>query len=446
MPPSMDALQITFKVKKGRRSVVAVVGRGSRRVEMGTGLRVPDGANFEAPRNISGGHHRTRNDFIAALNEWEVNLRERWLRLQSLKLEAKPSDLLETGSSAVEIPHRRGLQRPALSVAVNYLAEQVRTRALVNDRTGGLLSRKTLEFNGYFVGVVSRYILSHGDFDLGAEDRASRLMRFKKFGVMVKRFLLEESQFGLETTFKLMERLRWLLRSYSTLCCDEVDEALLSALKFPKPRKNNNEDVFSLDVDQYEWILENEANLRAKHPSAPSQAAIDYLVVGLVTCARKGDIDSWTTANLRSTSRVTTLRYVPKKTESSSNLTVDFMPLPDSVLRIFERNIDVHGKLLPPLFARLGGSIRRILREEAIMQREVAVRDSTGGYKKTQSWEALRIHSLRSSGITYLLSRGVPEVIVRSISGHTRTSESFAAYSKVLESVKFQKLQETFSN
>jgi hypothetical protein len=450
MPPSMETLQITFKVKKGRRSVVAVVGRGSRRIEMGTGLRVPDGAQFEAPRNIVGGHHRARNDFIAALNDWESSTREKWRRITLIKPATVPSELLTFGKPT-ENPKPEWANELTLLGWIRHLTEQLDNGIICNERTGHLLSPRTLEFNRYYVKVISRFIQCHGDFDFGPYlgiDLSSRPAShddFRALGSKIKRYIIEEENLGQETTFKLMERLRWHIRSSVKDLGLSLDPQLLVSFRYPRPRKNGGEDVIALDIDQFEWTIRNEGALRAEFPKPNHQVAIDYLIVGLMTCARKGDMNSWTSANLRTRGDETSLRYIPTKTKSSSGALVDITPLPNRVCQIFRRNLGVYQKLMPPLPTSLGRHIRAILRQQAIFNREVTVRLASGSHTKKKTWEALKVHSLRCSGITYLLSRGIPDPIVRSISGHTINSDSFGVYLKILESVKKEGLERLHS-
>jgi hypothetical protein len=437
----MDALQITYKLKKGRRTLVAVVGRGSHRVELGTGLKLPTGVEFNLPRNVVGGDHRDRNTYVASLNAWEAAIRDRWGSLLQKSPASVPADLLRIKEPAQEVQKEKTCKLTLL-VWINHLADQIMADILCNDRTGRFLSKKTIEFNKYFINVMTGFVGRHGDFDFGVNATHED---FQRVGSKIKRYLLEEMNYGQETTFKLMERVRWLIRSRIKGLRVSIDAQMLASFRYPRPRKNSSDDIVALDIDQYQWVIRNEAVLRADFPKPNQQVAIDYLVVGLITCARKGDMDSWTATNLRAIGQETGLRYVPAKTKSSSGVLVDITPVPECVAEIFKRNLNTHGKLMPPLSAGLGRAIRGILRKQPIFHREVTVRLASGSYTKKKTWEALRVHALRSSGITYLLSQGIPDGIVRSISGHTGNSDSFAVYSKVLDRVKRNTLQEVYS-
>jgi len=54
---------------------------------------------------------------------------------------------------------------------------------------------------------------------------------------------------------------------------------------------------------------------------------------------------------------------------------------------------------------------------------------------------AFKFHGTRASLITYLLSKGQQETIIKSISGHTLDSQSFTRYVKISNDMKLKAMQ-----
>lgn len=434
-------IQITYKLKKGRRSLVAVVGRGNSRFELGTGVALPDKSTFESPRNIVGGNVSERNACFSELLLWETGIRN---KLEST-VGTEIKELLKKTPNKV-IFHN------SLSSWLKQLCSQVASGVVVNEKTGNLLSPKTIIGMSDYTDLISLYIEAYGDFDFGTYNSSTYssltkqvvVNKYKSLGSTLKKFLLNDKGHGLETTFRNMARTKGFIKAMARDNNIDINQDLLSAFNFPKPNKNNEEDIIALDVDQYEWIINNESILR-KDATIEQYRMIDYLVVGLITCARKGDMNTWTEANLRRTAAGLSLRYIPNKTKSSSAVTVDLTPVPSMVEEIFMRNIKIHGKLMPPLASGTRVTMRRLLKKHEIFNRDITVRSPKGEFIVKKTYDALKLHSLRSSGITYLLIKGVPEMIVKKISGHTTGSESFGLYAKIIESNKTDVMRSVYS-
>jgi len=443
-------IQISYKLKKGRQALVAVVGRGTKRFELGTGVLVPDGVRFTPPKSLSGGDYNDRSTCDANLHLWEEGLRSKWSRLISTNPAATAADLR---SMITTIKHREAGFDASLSGWISSLESRISKGELVNDNTGDILSEGTIKTIQYFISVTKKFIAKYEDFDF-ARYNSSNIMvlgrqaiigKYKSFGASFKRYLTDDCQFGQQTSAVVMARLRWMIVMFAKEYNITIDDDMLDVIKFKSKRHSSDEDIVALDDDQFDFLIDNESMLRTEANYARQQAVIDYIIVGLLTCARKGDMNLWNETNLRAVGEEYRLRYVPEKTKRSSQAVVDLFPISERVVAIFSKNIQLYNKLMPPLPKQLAIGIKNLMKKYPIFDRDITVRNSKGEFVTKKTCTAFRAHSLRSSGITYLLSHGVPERVVRKISGHAATSMSFNVYAKVLEKNKQDLYRDVFN-
>ncbi len=82
--------------------------------------------------------------------------------------------------------------------------------------------------------------------------------------------------------------------------------------------------------------------------------------------------------------------------------------------------------------------------EEFNVKKTIYTYDHEGNPKKETKylWELFTPHKLRSSGITYYLSKGLTELEVREISGHANSSQAFYRYVKFTNTSSINKQKE----
>lgn len=455
-------LQVSYKLKKGRQVLVAIVGRGATRFELGTGVRVPPGVRFVRPKSLVGGDYKDRNNCDSELHLWEVRLRAKWDKLRSMTPMATAIDLKMVISN-------NKLQESGFDATLlgwlNKLESRKNNGELSNDRTGNALSPSTLEQYQLFIDICRAYISKHGDFDFGRYNsgniqilgKPDIVNKYKAFGATIKRYLNDERQFGRMTVSLLMAKLRWLVSIFSAEYNITIERDLMAVLRYSAPASSNNEEIVALEDDQFDWLVTNEDLIRRGLIRVRQQDIMDYIIVGLLTCARKGDMSSWTAVNLNVLDNGEyRLTYTPeKKRRSSSPPIIDITPLPAPVVRIFKKNLVKDNRLMPVLPTGLSRSIRNILKDQVmenpdgtatrIFDKEITIRTAKGELVKRKTWVAFKAHSLRSSGITHLLSAGMPEIQVKKISGHSPNSHAFAVYAKPLEKNRQDKLRDVNS-
>jgi integrase len=443
-------IQVSYKLKKGRSALIAIVGRGTSRFELGTGVLVPQGVVFSAPKSLTGGNHKERNQCDADLNLWENSLRTKWDKLTAVNPLATPADLKTMISTGKQ--KEAGFDATLLGW-INKLTSRIDKGELANETTGTQLAPSSIVSMRGFVSIIEAFILKHGDFDFGRYNSGNALLlgkppivnKYKTLGAEFKNYLLVECGYANETTKQIINKLKRLIRNFSKEYGISIEPELLDPLKFRVAKKNSDEDIIALDDDQFEFILNNEHLLRGSAIRAKQQDVVDYIIAGLLTCARKGDMNVWRESNLRPDGDDYHLRFVPEKTKRSSQVVVDLFPLNHRLVEIFKKNLERHGKLMPPMPRILSRAIRSIMEKHTIFDRLIVIRTAKGEFVTKKASAAFKAHSLRSSGITYLLSKGMPEMAVKKISGHSQNSESFSAYAKVLEKNKQDLYRQVFS-
>ncbi len=444
-------IQIAYRLRAGRRVLIAMIGSSrAERFELGTGVTVPTGVTFTSPNSLSGGDNKDRNSCAADLHAWEDRVRTTWAKIKAFSPTVTAADLKGALSNTKETTAGYGA---TLEGWLNKLQERLENGEVSNEATGNPLSPRTIVHQTQFIRVARKYLLTNEDFNFYKYNSSNIplmgkpviISKYKAFSAGFKKFLTEDCKYGDKTKAGVMARLKWLIGLYSKEFGIFIDEELMKAFKLSAGGTGSDEDIVALYDDQFEFIINNEIALRQEAVRVEQQYTIDYIIVGLQTCARKGDMMIWDGANLRQDNGQYRLRFIPEKTKRSSRAVVDIFPLSESVVSIFKRNLEKYDKLMPPCPDHLEVNIRNILKRYPVFDRDITIKDPSGKFVTKKMYQAFKAHSLRSSGITYLLSRGVPEMIVKKISGHSPNSASFAVYAKVMDKQKGDLYKGVFS-
>lgn len=443
---------VSFKQKKDRPSMVAVVGRGAGagRFELGANITLPSGVMF-INGVFKGGTPNERAKAEADKADYYNDLNKKY----KVFLSSSPMGTYSAFKLWLKEKKRQtvGFEATLSGWLNNEDARRV-AGELSNRLTGNALSQPTLENTEYFINVSREFVTKHGDLDFriynsGSIDVVGKAEIVNKYKTLIskyRRFLEDERKLSPSTISSLVARLKQLISSFSKEYDVRIEEELLGIIKSKPLKKNNDEDVVALDADQFDFLIENEELIRSNIKFVKQQDVVDYMIVGLLTCARKHDMSIWDAANLRSEDNGKfRLRFTPNKTKNSSEAVVDLFPLSPRVMKIFNKNLVAHNKLMPELPSNLGMGIRRLMQNYPIFDRIITIRTPKGAFENKMMCDAFKAHSLRSSGITYLLSRGVPEMIVRKVSGHSHTSASFSKYVKILAKNKGDQYEEAFA-
>jgi integrase len=187
--------------------------------------------------------------------------------------------------------------------------------------------------------------------------------------------------------------------------------------------------IITLSMEQLSLLL-NVDFLSSLNPSL--QKTANLLVFGCCVGLRYSDLESLTTRNLEKRDGAVYLTQRSKKT-----LTQTRIKLPAFALEILSSFKNHHPKLLPYPNKYQFNSKLKALGEAAGWTEEVGKIRMRGGRKiemrmangKTYRFcDLLSSHVMRKTAITTLLINGMPEHLVRKISGHAANSSEFYRY------------------
>jgi len=189
--------------------------------------------------------------------------------------------------------------------------------------------------------------------------------------------------------------------------------------------------ALSLSATQFRTLLNNKDFLGSL--TARQSISRDIFVVGCATTLRVSDLFRIRRSNLSSENGRIWLTIHSQKTGTKMQL-----KLPGFVEEIFGRYHFRSGRLLPRLsivnfnrqikkFAEIAGWTRPILKVRS-QRGEPMMRNTSKTGQLTRFCDLLSSHTMRRTGISLLLQSGMPEHLVRRISGHRPGSKEFHRY------------------
>lgn len=448
-------LKIKYRsMKPGRRTIDSLLSHNGCRIEVSTGITVPDGVLFQTPRSFVGGHPNDRAELEGQLSEWESKVRNRYASIVSTHGYSFPADVFKA-SIKLTVSEARGSElvdsRATLSGFIDQFRDRMETGLLTKKSNGKPYSPSTIKLMGYSIGMIEEFISKHGDFDFAKYNLDTEASVGKSTVVRAwddlcegyKAFLIKDKKLGNNSVCDAVTKASMVIRERCDAHGINISPRYTARLKY---RSSGERIVVALSQEQFEWILNNEQKIRDDNKFVKGASDfVDFIIAGLLTAARIGDLSRLTTNNLIKTQDGYILSYIPQKTKNSSGMKVE-IPVPDRLVNIFLRNAENHGgKLLHPKkdYMVQDASIitKRILRRYEIFHNIVHIQNSHGDIIAVPFWKAFKFHSTRASLITYLLRQGEQETIIKSISGHTLDSHSFSKYTDITNSMKVRTMQ-----
>lgn len=158
----------------------------------------------------------------------------------------------------------------------------------------------------------------------------------------------------------------------------------------------------------------------------------DFFVFGCTVALRFSDLLRLKKSNLIKTNSACYLRITSQKTETATQI-----KLPDYALKILDRNKVKNKYLLPRTsLTDFNTNIRELIELAGWKEESPKIRRRNGKMieiktKKNKSMrfcDQMSSHVMRRTAITTMLILGVPEQVVRKISGHAASSREFYKY------------------
>ncbi|TNF48865.1 MAG: hypothetical protein EP305_04285 [Bacteroidetes bacterium] len=191
--------------------------------------------------------------------------------------------------------------------------------------------------------------------------------------------------------------------------------------------------IIALSVDQLKYLIYNESfNTLVK--SKKLEEIRDVFVFGCTVALRVSDLLQLTVQNLFIQDDVYYLRVKSQKTSTKTSI-----KLPDYAIRIVQKYYGDHATLLPAMTAQWFNSKLKNLAKLIPNDHDIVkVRERRGKqvviYKDPinkvhfKFSDHITSHTMRRTAITTMLNLGMPEHIVRKISGHAANSREFYRY------------------
>lgn len=439
-------------MKRGRRTIDSLLSHNGFRIEVSTGISVPESIDFVHPRTFVGGHPNDRARLEQELFDWENCIRNKYNNMIAVHGTFLPNDVFRSGmkNTASEARGNDVVDiRTTLSAFIQRYEDRLDSGLATRDN-GKPYSSKTIHVVKHMIGMVNEYILMKGDFDFGKYNldqegsvgKAAIVRAYDDFFEGFKLYMVNHKNLGGYTIQNAVVKLKFII----THSCEEfginISDRYLSRLRYSI---RGEKSVVAMSQEQFEWILLNEEKIRNDHSTSLGyDQVIDFIIAGMLTAARVGDLSRLTMNNLIKTDSGYILSFVPNKTKNSSGVKVD-IPIPDRLVKIFLKNAQKYnGQLLRTRsgdFSSLSFFTKKILKKYEIFQNVVHCQDKHGNIIAKPFWMAFKFHSTRASLITYLLSKGEQETVIKSISGHSIDSASFKAYVNITNTMRQRTMQ-----
>ena len=446
-------LKIKYRTSSARKTINSILSHDGYRVEVSTGIKMPDGASLNHPRSFIGCDSSQVVVLNGLLDSWEAKVRDRYSKLISKHGYGFSNDIFRESMRAGFVDdkvHTVVDTRTTLSGFSCQVKDRISSGLITKKSNGQPYTKRSLEMLSFISDRISEFVNKHGDFDFGKYNLDTET----KFGKMYivnsydnlcekfKLFLINDKGYGSRCIEDVVAKTKYLIKDRCESHGINISDRYLLKLRY---RGNQYQIVVSLSSEQFEWILNNEHRIREDNRHNKwADSFIDYIIAALLTGARISDLDSLTSHNLIKTEGGYILSYTPQKTRNSSGKTVE-VPVPERLVKIFQSNSDRYGKLLnckiDTGITHAAQYCRRIIKNYEIFQTPTQVRDKHGNIVTKPFWEAFKFHGTRASLITYLLSAGEQETIIKSISGHTLDSQSFTKYVRITNDMKVKTMQ-----
>lgn len=142
------------------------------------------------------------------------------------------------------------------------------------------------------------------------------------------------------------------------------------------------------------------------------------------------------------------LKFYIQKSGSVVSHTVPLIELPK---RIINKYKDVEGDKLLPVFSNqcTNRYIKLVMKIAGITEDVVVAKKLANGQiikEKKEKWQIISFHNARKTLTTQLVIENTSESIIKSITGHSKNSRSFAKYYKIKDEIKQHELERVFEN
>jgi hypothetical protein len=427
-------ISIKYFVKPSRNTLMARIrSNGQQLTDISTGIKLgTSNFDYDAGRFPSSEHVANKK-----LLDFETLMHERTASVLTTYGDNPPADVL---IQSLKNKDHKPRQIHAGNITLSWMVAEYKRRheegLVFNAKSGKKLAKATIDTMVVTTcGLFQKYIDAGNDMDFTKYNLATipavgKNIVHGQYEQMInsyKAFLIDR-KLSEYTVFKMVYKLKQMIVYFCEKESIEIS-SLLKGLKYSKP----NREVEVINPEQIRWIINNYAKMQEDCTTPRQREAVDYLLIGILLNARRGDMNNWKAANLYEKDGQIWLKFKPQKTMNSSGVVVD-IPVPELAMLIFQKNITRHGKLLPTLSASLNKRLKEIASRYDMFKNEVQIYRK-GEYIKVPAWKSIHIHQMRSSGASDKLLT-MPEAMVRDWGGWTHDSDAFKRYVNVAKEAK----------
>lgn len=205
--------------------------------------------------------------------------------------------------------------------------------------------------------------------------------------------------------------------------------------------------ITTLSVQQLKYLMLDEAFEQKLTPAL--KRCKDIFVFGCLVGLRYSDLCCIKQNNLQFVDGLMYLKVKSKKTGAETSVKLPAIAI--AILQKYKHNIK---KLLP--FTNLNGfnaQIKQIAKQAGWTYQVAVTRTKQGLFNRKQPVPAtarfcdcISSHIMRRTCITIMLTSGMPELIVKKISGHSNTSRSFFRYVNFAQDIVDKEIEKMHRN
>jgi len=195
--------------------------------------------------------------------------------------------------------------------------------------------------------------------------------------------------------------------------------------------------IVTLTVDQLRFLAFDQPFENSL--SKPLQRSKDIFVTGCLVGLRFSDLSKLKRTNIENRDGVSYLKVRSQKTNTDT-----LVKLPEPAIAILNKYPKNKIALLPSVslfrfnknvkkLAELAGWVHPIPRSRT--KKGIQKEKNNAALAQVRFCDALSSHTMRRTSITTMLTSGMPEYIVRKISGHTSDSKAFFRYVSLAQSL-----------
>lgn len=190
--------------------------------------------------------------------------------------------------------------------------------------------------------------------------------------------------------------------------------------------------IITLSIEQLNFLIYDTAFSNSLHP--PLQKAKDVFIIGCVVGLRISDLKRLQPQHLVTRDGCTYLRITTQKTGYET-----MVKLPTFAVDIIKKYEGKQKQLLPvtincrfnerlKTICELAGWVSEMPKERTAGNKKMVIKHPANKNKQYRFCDLVSSHTMRRTCITNMLTAGMPEHVVRKISGHTSDSKSFFRY------------------